>query len=449
MNIEHLYELYLAHPTITTDSRQCPEGSIFFALKGTNFNGNRFTAKALEAGCAYAVVDAAEYAIATDSRYILVPDVLGTLQQLANYHRRQFKKPVIQITGTNGKTTTKELVATVLSERFNVLYTQGNLNNHIGVPLTLLRLRSDHDIAVIETGANHPGEIAFLTQIVQPDYGLITNVGHAHIEGFGSFEGVKKTKGELYDYLATHQDTRIFVNSSDATLLSMLQERHIELKDKCIAYTKDDSETCQPAITGKVLECNPFVKMCWGNGPMATDEVQTHLIGAYNIDNLLAAACVGCHFGVSETQVCQALSNYVPSLGRSEYKKTAHNELIIDAYNANLTSMHAALENFKRMTAEHKMLILGDMKELGADSEQAHAQILQEALTCHAEAIWLIGSEFAKAAAKMSVSEKQPIRLFDDIQAAKAALLEEQPSGFLVLIKGSNSTRLFEAVEGL
>lgn len=444
MNIEPLYQIYQAHPEVTTDSRRCPAGSLFFALKGDNFDGNRFAATALEAGCAFAVIDEPEFAVPGDDRYILVDDALKALQTLAAYHRRHFSGPVIQVTGTNGKTTTKELVSTVLSERFQVLFTQGNLNNHIGVPLTLLRLRPDHDIAVIETGANHPGEIAFLTNLVQPDFGLITNVGRAHIEGFGSFDGVKRTKGELYDYLGSHEGRNIFFNAGDAVLTSMLAERGIDSATRGIAYSKQPDKPSQTLVSGKVLECNPFVKFAWKAATGQLHEIQTHLIGAYNIDNLLAAACVGTHFGVSEAEVCHALNHYVPSLGRSEFRKGQRNDLIIDAYNANPTSMHAALANFLQIPAERKMLILGDMRELGTDSEQAHAQILEEATNSLEGEVWLVGDEFAKAAHKLGLAERPSLRLFANVQEVKAAIAAEQPAGRLILIKGSNSMRLAE-----
>ena len=449
MNTEALYQVYLSHSTVTTDSRHCPQGSMFFALKGANFNGNTFAKKAIESGCAVAIVDEPDLVPECDERFIVVPDVLKALQDLAAYRRKQFKKPVLQITGTNGKTTTKELVAAVLGEQFNVLYTQGNLNNHIGVPLTLLRIRDEHDIAVIETGANHPGEIAFLTKLVQPDYGLITNVGHAHIEGFGSFEGVKRTKGELYDYLKDQEGCHIFVNTADETLTDMLSERGINLKDKCMAYTNKDNDGQVQGIYGRVTACNPFVKMSWRKDGGDWAEVQTHLIGAYNIANLLAATCVGTHFGVNEAQVCHALSTYEPTLGRSEYRQTSRNALIIDAYNANLTSMHAALANFKQIPAVHKMLILGDMKELGTASAQAHSQILDEALDCGAETIWLVGAEFEKAARKALPAATDALRFFTDVEAVKATLATEKPSGWLILIKGSNSTRLAETINEL
>ena len=420
---------------------------MFFALKGESFNGNLFAASALESGAAVAVVDDATVIPANDNRYILVPDVLQTLQALAKYHRQQFRGPVLQITGTNGKTTTKELIAAVLSQQLNVLYTQGNLNNHIGVPLTLLRLRpNEHEIAIIETGANHPGEIDFLTHIVNPDYGLITNVGRAHIEGFGSFEGVKKTKGELYDFLQQEPSAHIFVNASNADLTEMLAQRGIDIQtEKCITYRRDGNGICQ----GDVIDCNPMLQLWWQAKGQERTSVQTNLIGAYNIDNVLAAVAVGLHFGITAEAICTALSTYAPSLGRSEYRKTQHNELIIDAYNANLTSMQAALDNFSRINHPQKMVILGDMKELGTVSEEAHQQVLEAAIQCGAQTIWLVGEEFGKAAKQKGCPASIRLRTFVDVQAVKEAIASQQPAGSLILIKGSNSTRLHQLPETL
>lgn len=447
MDIERLYKIYLEHPQVSTDSRRLPEGCMFFALRGESFNGNLFAASALESGAAVAVVDDATVIPANDDRYILVPDVLQTLQALAKYHRQQFHGPVLQITGTNGKTTTKELIAAVLSQQLNVLYTQGNLNNHIGVPLTLLRLRpNEHEIAIIETGANHPGEIDFLTHIVNPDYGLITNVGRAHIEGFGSFEGVKKTKGELYDFLQQKPSAHIFVNASNADLTGMLAQRGIDIQtEKCITYGRDGNGICQ----GDVIDCNPMLQLWWQAEGQERTSVQTNLIGAYNIDNVLAAVAVGLHFGITAEAICTALSTYAPSLGRSEYRKTQHNELIIDAYNANLTSMQAALDNFSRINHPQKMVILGDMKELGTVSEEAHQQVLEAAIQCGAQTIWLVGEEFGKAAKQKDCPASIRLRTFDDVQAVKEAIANQQPTDFLILIKGSNSTRLHQLPETL
>ncbi len=449
MDIKKLYEIYLQHPVVTTDSRRCPEGSMFFALKGESFDGNRFAATALEAGSAIAVVDEATVIPEGDERYILVDDVLKTLQNLAAYHRHQFEGPVLQVTGTNGKTTTKELIAAVLSQRYHVLYTQGNLNNHIGVPLTLLRLRpEEHDIAIIETGANHPGEIAFLANIVDPDYGLITNVGRAHLEGFGSFEGVKDTKGELYDYLNQKDEACIFVNESNFDLQDMLVKRDIDIDtDKCITYAREQADTMPWLCEGDVLNSNPMLRLWWRPRYAAQHEVQTQLIGDYNIDNVLAAICVGLHFEVSPKEINAALTDYHPSLGRSEFRRTAQNELIIDAYNANLTSMTAALNNFQQLVHHQKMVILGDMRELGEASSEAHRKVVEQALHCGAQTVWLVGEEFHKALKGRALPNDIAIVTFKDVEAVKAAITTQQPTGQLILIKGSNSTKLHQLPE--
>ena len=421
--IESLYALYLQHPEVTTDTRQCPEGSIVFARRGANFNGNAFAQKALENGCAAAVVDEAEYA--TDSRIVLVDDVLKTLQQLAAYHRQQLRIPVIQITGTNGKTTTKELVSCVLSKKFKTLYTQGNLNNHIGVPRTLLRIRPEHEMAVVETGANHPGEIAQLCTMVQADYGLITNVGRAHLEGFGSFEGVKTTKGELYDDLATRGKS-IFLNGFDDDLMEMASQRQGMQRNYY--------------VEGRVSEVVPFLQVQW----RADDEspwhtVQTHLVGGYNVANVRAAITVGLHFGVSPEDIDAALENYVPTNSRSEFRQTEKNRLVVDAYNANPTSMAAALQSFDFVEDAHRMVVLGEMRELGEASEAEHRAVLERLLASKIETIWLVGECFCKLA---PVAD-QRVCFFQDIEAVKQHLLEQSVEGRTILIKGSNGTRLY------
>ena len=441
---KRLYELYIQHPEVTTDSRRCPAGSMFFALKGESFDGNRFASKALEVGSAVAVVDNPNVVPEGDKRYVVVPDTLQALQALAAHHRKHFKGPVLQVTGTNGKTTTKELLAAVLSRRYRVLYTQGNLNNHIGVPLTLLRLRPEHELAIIETGANHPGEIAFLTDIVQPDYGLITNVGRAHIEGFGSFEGVKRTKGELYDYLAQKGTAHIFINTSNRDLCSMLAERGIDTRsEKCIAYGHENAGE-DMLCRGAVVSCNPMLCIRWEDKQRASYEAATQLIGDYNLDNVLAAVAAGLHFGVSVQEINKTLEDYHPSLGRSEYRKTAHNKLIIDAYNANFTSMQAALENFKKIEQPGKMVILGDMKELGHDSAEAHQQVADLALKCGIQTAWFIGEEFAKALATMKIPPTINVQSFDHVQTVIERIKTEPPTDKLILIKGSNSTKLHQ-----
>lgn len=428
MNTEALYAIYRDHPAVTTDSRKCPEDSIFFALKGETFDGNNYAVQALEKGCAFAVVDNPEVA-KQDERLILVPDVLRALQELAAYHRKAWGKTVLQITGTNGKTTTKELISAVLSEDKKVLYTEGNLNNHIGVPLTLLRLKPEHDIAVIETGANHPGEIADLCQIVKADFGLITNVGRAHLEGFGSFDGVKKTKGELYDDLHK-RGKQIFLNAFDEDLLQMAQERGFALWEDALPY-----------VEGRVSEVAPFVEMQWraeDDAPWHT--VKTNLIGAYNISNLRAAVTIGLHFGITPEQIKHALSTYKPTNSRSELKQVRSNRLIVDAYNANPSSMSAALTNFSFFEDKHKVVILGDMRELGAESLEEHKRVVHQLQEMKLERIWLVGEEFSKAAT-------EGMRVFKDVEEVKEALKSEPISDSTILIKGSNSTKLHQLPE--
>lgn len=388
MKLSALYQIFLDCQLVTTDSRNCPEGSLFIALKGESFNGNAFAGKALETGCAYAVIDESEYAIEGDQRYILVDDCLQTLQQLANYHRHQLDTRVIGITGTNGKTTTKELISAVLSQSHNILYTLGNLNNHIGVPSTLLRLKAEHDLAVIEMGANHPGEIKFLSEIVEPDCGIITNVGKAHLEGFGSFEGVIKTKGELYDFLRKKEGSTVFIHHDNAYLMNIAEGLNL------IPYGTEDDLYVNGRITGN----SPYLTFEWKAGKDGKSyQVQTQLIGEYNFPNALAAITIGRFFGVEDAKINEALAGYTPQNNRSQLKKTDDNTLIIDAYNANPTSMMAALQNFRNMEVPHKMLILGDMRELGAESAAEHQKIADYLKECAFEKVWLVGDQFAAA----------------------------------------------------
>ena len=434
MTIETLYALFEKHPVITTDSRDCPPGSIFFALKGANFNGNGFAHKALEQGCAYAVIDEAAFLKEGDARYILVDNVLATLQQLANKHRRVLGTKVIAITGTNGKTTTKEFTAAVLAQKYNVLYTIGNLNNDIGVPKTLLRLTSKHEVAVIEMGASHPGDIKVLAEMAEPDYALITNVGRAHLQGFGSFEGVMRTKAELYDFMAAHRRCeKIFVNAANDYLLQMFAT-HCGAQTP-IAYAANEAVSAQ--YHAKLLANNPFVQFAWqetGESKDTWHRVQTHLIGAYNIDNMLAAVSIGRTFGVDADAVCQALEGYIPGNNRSQLIVTAHNRLVMDAYNANPTSMQAALENFKNMEADKKMVILGDMKELGEVSRREHQKVVELLGKAAFDKVWLVGDEFLQAQCSFMK--------FKNTEEVVAHLQQESIEGYTVLIKGSNSVRL-------
>lgn len=427
MDISELYSIFKEHPTVTTDSRDCPEGSIFFALKGASFNGNAFAKNALAGGCAYAVVDEKEYAEDGDGRYIVVDDCLKALQQLANRHRRELGTKIVGITGTNGKTTTKELTAAVLGERYNVLYTQGNFNNDIGVPKTLLRLTAEHEIAVVEMGASHPGDIKELVDIVEPDCGLITNVGRAHLQGFGSFEGVVRTKGELYNYLRAHGGNA-FINGGDHTLMGISQGL------KLIKYGLEGTDGAE--VTGEVTVCDPYLNFRWHACGGEWHYVKTHIIGSYNMMNMLAAACVGLHFGVTPEQIDRALASYVPKNNRSELEVTAHNSLIIDAYNANPTSMGAAIANFRDMKADRKMAILGDMGELGAVSAEEHQRVADMLGQCGIDEVWLVGDEFGRTDCGF--------RKFKDVEEVKQAITDNRPEGFTILIKGSNSMKLFQ-----
>lgn len=433
MEISELYKIFLQHPMITTDSRDCPSGSIFFALKGESFDGNKFAGKALEQGCSCAVIDEPQYAVDGDERYFVVDDCLTALQQLANYHRRKIGTKIIGVTGTNGKTTTKELISAVLAEKFNVLYTQGNFNNHIGVPKTLLRLTKEHDIAVVEMGANHPGEIKTLVNIVEPDCGIITNVGKAHLQGFGSFEGVIRTKGELYDYLRTRKDGIVFIHNENEHLLGISHDL------KLIKYgTAKADDLC---ANGEVISCAPFLKFRWRHAAGEWHEVQTHLIGSYNIYNMLAAACIGLYMGVSQEQIDHALANYIPSNNRSQLDVTKYNKLIIDAYNANPTSMNAALMNFRDMEVSPKMAILGDMRELGDVSADEHQKVVDFLSQAGINNVWLVGDEFGKTICNF--------RKFKNVDEVKAEITKKRPEGYYILIKGSNGIKLFQLPEML
>lgn len=440
MDIKELYKLYQQHPCITTDSRDCPEGSIFLALKGASFDGNQYALQALEKGCAYAIVDDPTVNQG-DSRLILVDDCLQTFKDLAREHRRQFDIPVIGITGTNGKTTTKELIRAVLSECYNVMATEGNFNNDVGVPKTLFRLNEDHDIAVVEMGASHPGDIKTLVETAEPNCGLITNVGRAHLQGFGSFEGVCKTKGELYDFLCAHE-CPVFVNRDNEHLMQMINER---MKPETDIYYYGQSDNPDILIRGEVVSCAPFLKFRWreqdADAGYTSDwlTVQTHLIGAYNLDNMLAAITIGYVNNIPFEKINHALENYVPTNNRSQLTETAHNHLIVDAYNANPTSMKAAIDNFRLMEVSPKMAILGMMGELGDVSQEEHQKIIALLEEVHFDEVWLVGSEFQKA--------NSPFRTFANVDEVKAAIVQQQPTGRYILIKGSNSTKLFQLPE--
>ena len=439
MDIKQLYQLYQQHPVITTDSRNCPEGSIFLALKGASFDGNQFARQALEKGCAYAIVDEPEHK--TDERIILVDDCLQTFKDLARKHRRQFQLPVIGITGTNGKTTTKELIRSVLAEAYDVMATEGNFNNDVGVPKTLFRLNDSYDIAVVEMGASHPGDIKTLVETSEPTCGLITNVGRAHLQGFGSFEGVCRTKGELYDFLLAH-DCPVFVNRDNEYLMQMISQRQTANGQAPDVYYYGQSDAEDILIRGEVVRCDPFLTFRWREQDHDADyqsewmEVKTHLIGAYNLDNLLAAIIVGYVNNVPFEHINHALENYVPTNNRSQLTKTAKNSLIVDAYNANPSSMKAAIDNFRLVEAPHKMAILGMMGELGDVSQEEHRKVVQMLEEARFDEVWLVGAEFQKVNA--------PFRTFANVDEVKQELAQHQPEGMTIFIKGSNSTHLYE-----
>ena len=420
MSIIDLYDLFIHNPQITTDSRNCPKGSIFFALKGDKFDGNQYAGKALASGCVYAVIDNPDYYIG--ERTILVDNVLKTLQQLAHHHRKVLGLPIIGITGTNGKTTTKELLAAVLSTKFNLLYTEGNFNNNIGVPLTLLRLTHDHEMAVIEMGASHPGDIKELVDIVHPNYGIITNVGRAHLEGFGSFEGVIRTKGELYDYIRRSKG-KIFIKKENEYLQSIA--KGIEQ----ITYGNGDDAFA----SGQVVSCDPFLVFNWKQqGKLHT--VETHMIGSYNLDNVLAAVAVGRFFKIPAERISRAIAAYEPTNNRSQFKKTDNNELIIDAYNANPSSMKVALDNFITMPVQPKAIILGDMRELGPTSDELHAEVVEQIKKGQFDKVFLCGEHFSKVGKEFSP--------FATTEAMTEELRRQPLKGYHILIKGSHSMGL-------
>lgn len=425
MSIIDLYDLFIHNPQITTDSRNCPKGSIFFALKGDKFDGNQYAGKALASGCVYAVIDNPDYYIG--ERTILVDNVLKTLQQLAHHHRKVLGLPIIGITGTNGKTTTKELLAAVLSTKFNLLYTEGNFNNHIGVPLTLLRLTHDHEMAVIEMGASHPGDIKELVDIVHPNYGIITNVGRAHLEGFGSFEGVIRTKGELYDYIRRSKG-KIFIKKENEYLQSIT--KGIEQ----ITYGNGDDAFA----SGQVVSCDPFLVFNWKQqGKLHT--VETHMIGSYNLDNVLAAVAVGRFFKIPAERISRAIAAYEPTNNRSQFKKTDNNELIIDAYNANPSSMKVALDNFITMPVQPKAIILGDMRELGPTSNELHAEVVEQIKKGQFDKVFLCGEHFSKVGKEFSP--------FATTEAMTEELRRQPLKGYHILIKGSHSMGLEKLVD--
>lgn len=432
MVIEKLYELYLQHPVISTDTRKIAPNGLFFALKGDKFDANTFAAQALEAGAAYAVIDNAQFRIS--EQYILVDDVLHTLQDLAKHHRKQLQIPVVGLTGSNGKTTTKELINSVLSQHFNTYATQGNLNNHIGVPLSILSVNNSHELAVIEMGANHQREIAMLSEIAQPTHGLITNVGRAHLEGFGGPEGVKIAKGELYDYLQATGGT-IFINTDSPVLAEMKAARNLL---GTIGYgTQPDGNL----IWGKLTSNSPFVNLEWFAQDGSSHTVNSNLTGAYNLDNILAAICIGTVFNLSAAEINAGITGYQPTNNRSQIRHTENNILICDYYNANPSSMAVAIDNISLMDAKTKVLILGDMFELGEDSPAEHEAIIQKAITAPVDARIFIGTAFFAQRLGFSAD------FYETAEDAIKALKEQPVKNATVLIKGSRGMALERLVE--
>ena len=432
ITIEALYAHYLKHPVVCTDTRSLSEGCIFFALKGLSFDGNKFASLALEKGAAFAVVD--DPAAVSSERTLLVENVLTALQHLAAHHRRKLNIPVLAITGSNGKTTTKELVRAVLAKKYKVFATRGNLNNHIGVPLSLLAMDATVQFAVVEMGANHQGEIASYCDIATPDFGLITNVGKAHLEGFGGFVGVKKGKGELYAFLAG-KSGRIFLNASNNHLVEMARQRR-SLETITYGVSKD----C--FCTGKIISEQPFLKIEWQSGDHH-GVIPTQLPGSYNFENILSAITIGVYFGVDDNAIGDAIAAYAPDNSRSQIIKKETNTIVLDAYNANPTSMEAALKNFNDMPGENKVVCLGDMAELGDESDREHERIVQMLRSSHYQTLLLVGANFGKHIDGLNCMH------FNSSAAAATWLKVHAVNNSTILIKGSRSSKMELLLESL
>lgn len=423
--IDKIYQYYSKKHLVSTDSRKIEEGCVFVALKGERFDGNDFAYQVAQDNIAACVI-ADRKDLPQHERLFIVDDSLATLQELARLHREKCNIPIIGITGTNGKTTTKELTAAVLSKKFNLIYTQGNFNNHLGLPLTILRIKPDTEMAVVEMGANHPNEIAQLCTIANPDFGIITNIGKAHLEGFGSFEGVVKTKNELYDFIRNKKG-KIFVNYDNELLMSLSKDIDNQ------TYGKDDNAD----IKASVVSSNPYLIINWEGC-----EIKTNLVGDYNFENVMAAISVGCHFNVEKNLIIEALENYTPTNNRSQFIKSEKNEIVMDAYNANPVSMHHAIKNFRNISSDNTLLILGDMRELGKESEKEHQTIVGLIKELKFENVILVGEEFQKAAGS-------DFTTFTNVEELMAYINDNGISGKKILIKGSNSIRLEKIVNVL
>jgi UDP-N-acetylmuramoyl-tripeptide--D-alanyl-D-alanine ligase len=428
MTSEELHSIYLKYPSPRTDTRKLQSGDLFFALKGPNFNGNCFAEQALEKGAAYVIAD--EKLFPDNDKIIIVEDALLALQDLAKYHRRQLDIPFIAITGSNGKTTTKELVHAVLSSAYNCYTTQGNLNNHIGVPLTILSVKPDAQIAVIEMGANHAGEIAGYCAYTLPTHGIITNTGKAHLEGFGSIEGVRKAKGELYDYLKENNGTAFVMWDYD-----YLREMSKGIKE-IISYGTQNA-----TITGNTVDTGNFLSVRLEKGAGSIKTINTKLVGEYNLPNVLVAVAVGKYFKIDDRKICESIENYTPSNSRSQLLEKSGNRIILDAYNANPSSMKAAIENFANIRADNKMLLLGAMAELGPESMQEHRDIVALIQQYKWSDVILVGGDFLKL--------QTPYKSFKTSLEAGEWLKNQQLTNAYLLVKGSRSMQMEKVLEGL
>ena len=417
MTIEQLHQLFLEFPQVCTDTRKISPNCIFFALKGDNFNGNKYAAQALEKGASYAIVDEEEFAGSNNT--ILVKNVLTTLQNLSQFHRNYCKAKVIGLTGSNGKTTTKELITAVLSKKYKTIATKGNLNNHIGVPLTLLSITPDTEMAIVEMGANHLNEIEFLCKLAEPDFGYITNFGKAHLEGFGSEEGVIKGKSELYDFLTSHNKS-VFFNADDP-----IQKEKLSTVIKKFGYSQNDNEF----FNIKLIGADPFVKIAVGD-----IHITTQLVGSYNFTNCCAAILIGKYFNVEMDEIKKGIENYIPQNNRSQIIDKNGHHIILDAYNANPTSMKAALENFQQLKAHYKIAFLGDMFELGKTAEKEHQEICNIATNMNFDQVFLIGENFFK-----TKSDCSKFKSFDHL---KETLNNKTLKNATILIKGSRGMAL-------
>lgn len=430
-----LYKIFEQHPVVCTDTRAIKKDVLFFALRGASFNGNIFAEQAIKKGCAYAIVDDEQYVI--NKQFLFVPNVLETLQALANYHKRMLNTPTIAITGSNGKTTTKELISLVLSKKYNTLSTKGNFNNHIGVPLTLLSLTNSHEMAVIEMGANHIGEIAELCTIAEPDYGIITNIGRAHLEGFGGPEGVITAKSELYNYIKKKKGL-LFVNADDALLLKL------SAGGRTLLY----GTTNQVNVQGTLVKADPYVQMRWKRKESIAPLIDRHLVktqlaGRYNFENILAATTIASHFGIDEQKINEALESYTPTNSRSQLIEKGGNKILLDAYNANPTSMKAAIENFSEIKWDNKILVLGDMLELGDDTLTEHQAIVNLLKEKGFEKVFLVGKNFNE------VNNIVNAQLFETTDALCAYLKANPVTNASLLVKGSRGVKLEKVLDSL